>query len=88
MLKKIFLAVILSLSVSCFAESGGSRSKSLIDTNQQSQSSADTNQQSQSSQSDSLIKKRERANFSLTSHKKRCTLRLCLCLRHPAKSIY
>lgn len=59
MLMKIFLAAALSLSVSCFADSGEGQSKSLIDTNQQTQSSSDTNQQSQSSKSDSLINKRD-----------------------------
>lgn len=51
------MVVVLSLSVSCFAESGRNQPKSLIDTNQQTQLSSDTNQQSKSSQSDSLIKK-------------------------------
>lgn len=58
MLIKLFMVVALSLSVSCFAESGGNQSKSLLDTNQQTPSSSDTNQQSQSSKSDALIKKR------------------------------
>lgn len=53
------MVVALSLSVSCFAESGSSQSKSLIDKNQQTQSSSDTNQQPQSSKSDALMKKRD-----------------------------
>ncbi|AEJ01911.1 hypothetical protein Nit79A3_2123 [Nitrosomonas sp. Is79A3] len=39
MLIKIFLAAALSLSVSCFAEPGGDKSKSSSDSNQQTQSS-------------------------------------------------
>ncbi|PXW91291.1 hypothetical protein C8R34_101203 [Nitrosomonas sp. Nm84] len=59
MLIKLFMVVALSLSVSCFAESGSNQSKSLIDTNQQTQSSSDTGQSPQSSKSDSLMKKRD-----------------------------
>ena len=39
MLIKLFLAVVLSLSVSCFAESGADKSKSSTDSNQQTQTS-------------------------------------------------
>ena len=39
MLIKIFLAAALSLSVSCFAEPGGDKSKSPTDSNQQQQAS-------------------------------------------------
>jgi hypothetical protein len=39
MLIKIFLAAALSLSVSCFAEPGGFKSKSSTDSNQQTQTS-------------------------------------------------
>lgn len=39
MLKKLFLAVVLSLSVSCFAQSEADKSKSSTDSNQQTQTS-------------------------------------------------
>lgn len=52
MLIKFFLAAILSLSVSCFADSGADKSKSSTDSKQQTQSS-----QSSSSTSDSSAKK-------------------------------
>ena len=71
MFKKIFLTVILSLSVSCFAESGGSRSKSLIDTNQQSQSS----------QSDSLIKKRDSQSAEGSNSEKKPSM-IDYCRKH------
>lgn len=51
---KLFLTVVLSLSVPCFAESNGNKSKALIDINQKTQSSI---QQTQSSQSESPAKK-------------------------------
>lgn len=39
MLIKIFLAIAMSLSVSCFAESGSNNSKSSTDSNQQTPAS-------------------------------------------------
>ena len=78
MLIKIFMVVVLSLSVSCFAESGGNQSKSLIDKNQQTQSSSDTNQQSQPSQSDSLVKKRDsQSTEGSNSEKKPSMIEYC-----------
>lgn len=59
MLIKFFLAVVLSLSVSCFADSGGEQSKLLIDKNQQTPSATNTDQQTRSSKPDALIKKRD-----------------------------
>lgn len=78
MFKKIFLTVMLSLSVSCFAESGGSQSKSLIDTNQQTQSSTDPNQQSSQSSQSSLLKKRDsQSPEDSTSEKKPSMVDYC-----------
>ncbi len=77
------MVAVLSLSVSCFAESGGNQSKSLIDANQQTQSSSDTSQQSQSSKSDSLIKKRDAQSTEDSNSKKKppmieyCRQHLC-----------
>lgn len=51
MLKKLFLIILLSSSVSCFAETGERKSNALIDSSQQNRSSADAKQKSQSSQS-------------------------------------
>lgn len=51
MLKKLFLMIVLSSSVSCFAETGDRKSNALIDSNQQNRSSADAKQKNQSSQS-------------------------------------
>lgn len=62
MLAKILLIVALSLSVSCFAESGGNKSRRLLDSNDQRHSSTDTNQQKQQKQqqhSDPSTKKRD-----------------------------
>jgi len=51
MLKKLFLIIVLSSSVSCFAETGERKSNALIDSSQQNRSSSDAKQKSQSSQS-------------------------------------
>lgn len=51
MLKKLFLIIVLSSSVSCFADTGDRKSNALIDSSQQNRSSADAKQKSQSSQS-------------------------------------
>ncbi len=51
MLKKLFLIIVLSSSVSCFAETGERKSNALIDSSQQNRQSADAKQKSQSSQS-------------------------------------
>ncbi|SEF78260.1 hypothetical protein [Nitrosomonas ureae] len=53
MLIKLFLALSLGLSVSCFAEPDSSKSKLLIQPDQQKRSSADTSQQKKSIQPDS-----------------------------------
>ncbi len=82
MLIKLFMVVALSLSVSCFAESGSSQSKSLIDKNQQTQSSSDTSQQSQSSKSDSLMKKRDAQSTEDPNSKKKPPM-VEYCRRHP-----
>ncbi|MBL8498824.1 hypothetical protein ABF87_08550 [Nitrosomonas sp. JL21] len=50
MLKKLFLIIVLSSSVSCFADTGDRKSNALIDSSQQNRSS-DAKQKSQSSQS-------------------------------------
>lgn len=57
MLIKILLAAALSLSVSCFAEPGGDKSKSSTDSNQQTQSSQPGSSTSDSSTSDSSATK-------------------------------
>lgn len=59
MLIKLFLAIVLSISVSCFAESRGGELKSLIDTSQQTQSSTNASQKTESSSSDSIKKEGE-----------------------------
>ncbi|MBY0475622.1 MAG: hypothetical protein K2Q13_11265 [Nitrosomonas sp.] len=57
MLIKLFLAVSLSLSVaSCFAESDGNKSKSLIDPSQQKRLSTDSSQQKQAAQPNASTK--------------------------------
>lgn len=82
MLIKLFLVVaVLSLNVSCFAESGN-KSKLLIDPNQQKQSSTDPNQQTQSSQSDSSTKKgdsqgTQKSGPDKPSMKEYCKKHLC-----------
>lgn len=81
MLIKLFIVVALSLSISCFAESGGNQSKSLIDTNQQTQSSSDTNQQSQSSKPDSLINKRDAQSTEDSNSKKKSPM-IDYCRKH------
>ena len=50
---KLFLALALGLSVSCFAEPDSSKSKLLIQPDQQKRSSTDTSQQKKSIQPDS-----------------------------------
>ncbi|PXX17642.1 hypothetical protein C8R27_10353 [Nitrosomonas ureae] len=50
---KIFLALSLGLSVSCFAEPDSSKSKLLIEPDQQKRSSTETNQQKKTTQSNS-----------------------------------
>ncbi len=57
LIKLLLVVVVLSLSVLCFAEPAGNKSKLLIDPNQQKQLSTDTNQQKQSPQSGSSAKK-------------------------------
>ena len=59
MLIKLFLAAVLSLSVSCYAESGSDQSKKLLDFSQLKKSSTDINQSSQSSPSSTTAKKTE-----------------------------
>ena len=77
MLIKLLLVAALSISISCFAQSGDGKSKSLIDTNQQTQSSTGTNQQNPSSQSDSLKKRNSQATQDANSEKKPSMVELC-----------
>jgi len=56
MLIKIFLAIAMSLSVSCYAESGSDKSKPSTDSNQQaptSQSSSSTTKENSQTTQDS-----------------------------------
>ncbi len=71
MLIKLFLAAVLSISVSCFAESGGGELKSLIDTSQQIQSSKNASQKTESSSSDSLKKEGESQSTQGTNPKEK-----------------
>ncbi len=59
MLKKLFLIALLSLSVSCFADSNGNKSKSLMDSNQQIPSLSDSKQQKQAPQQGSSEQKED-----------------------------
>lgn len=59
MLIKLFLAAVLSLSVSCYADSGNSQPKKLLDSSQLKKSSTDSNQNSQSTPSSTSAKKTE-----------------------------
>ena len=59
MLAKILLIIALSLSISCFAESGGNKSRRILDSNDQRHSSTDTSQQKQQQHSDPSTKKRD-----------------------------
>lgn len=51
MLKKLFLIIALSSSVSCFAETADRKSNALIDSSQQTRPSSEVKQKNQSSQS-------------------------------------
>ncbi len=59
MLVKILLIIALSLSVSCFAESEGNKSRRLLDTNHQRHPSTDTSQQQQQQHADPSTNKRD-----------------------------
>ncbi len=59
MLIKLFLAAVLSLSVSCYAESGKDQPKKLLDSSQLKNSSTDSSQSSQSASSSASAKKAE-----------------------------
>ncbi|MCE7915112.1 MAG: hypothetical protein DYH15_10640 [Nitrosomonas sp. PRO4] len=59
MLEKILLIIALSMSVSCFAESGSNKSRPLLEPNQQTHSSSSPSQQKQQPNSDSSTKNKD-----------------------------
>ncbi len=59
MLIKLFLAAVLSLSVSCYAESGSDQPKKLLDSSQIKKSSTDTGSSTQSAPPSASAKKAE-----------------------------
>ncbi len=71
MLIKLFLAAVLSLSVSCFAESGGDQPKQLLDSSQLKNSSSNTSLTPQSSSSNASAKKAESQSLQDDSQDKK-----------------
>lgn len=59
MVEKILLIIALSVSVSCFADSGGNKSRPLLEPNQQPHSSPSTSQQKQQPNLDTSTNKKD-----------------------------
>jgi len=80
---KLFLALALGLSVSCFAEPDSSKSKLLIQPDQQKRSSTDTSQQKKSIQPDSSAESTGSPQSSQDDNQNNQPSMIEYCRKHP-----